>query len=417
MGQGYVRNDSSNGISDGGVINAALFDGEFDSLVGAFAAVTGHTHDGTTAEGGPISVIGPAQDFIASAAAFIPKSDNTYDLGSVSNEIRDLYVDRFAYIDGLVCQETATFVGATIANLGTVTTANIDGGTIDGTAIGSGTPSTVIGTTITANTGFVGNLTGNVTGNITGTTTGNHVGTLSVTGGSITGITDLSIADGGTGASTAPAAVANLGFTQTAAQISNYLVPQGGIIMWSGSVAAVPTGWALCDGSNGTPDLRGRFIIGAGGAYAVAATGGAETVTLAEANLPAHTHGFGTLAVASGGSHTHTLASASAASGGNSFSINSRRQDGTNSIFSGASGITLTESGAGGSFTRVGSGGGTSAADNISYTGTHTHTLSGTTDSGGAHTHTLSGATASIGSGTAVENRPPYYALAYIMKL
>jgi hypothetical protein len=41
------------------------------------------------------------------------------------------------------------------------------------------------------------------------------------------------------------------------------LTPIGGIIMWSGSIAAIPTGWALCNGSNGTPDLRNRFIVGA----------------------------------------------------------------------------------------------------------------------------------------------------------
>jgi len=40
-------------------------------------------------------------------------------------------------------------------------------------------------------------------------------------------------------------------------------VPSGGIIMWSGAVSAIPSGWVLCNGSNGTPDLRDRFVIGA----------------------------------------------------------------------------------------------------------------------------------------------------------
>jgi hypothetical protein len=79
-------------------------------------------------------------------------------------------------------------------------------------------------------------------------------------------------------------------------------VPAGGIIMWSGSLSAIPTGWALCDGSNGTPDLRERFIVGAGlsdnlsvvgtGAYANGATGGLNSVTLTIAQMPAHTHTF-----------------------------------------------------------------------------------------------------------------------------
>jgi len=51
-------------------------------------------------------------------------------------------------------------------------------------------------------------------------------------------------------------------------------VPAGGIIMWSGSIGSIPTGWNLCDGSNGTPNLTDRFIVGAGSSYAVGNTGG-----------------------------------------------------------------------------------------------------------------------------------------------
>ena len=82
-----------------------------------------------------------------------------------------------------------------------------------------------------------------------------------------------------TGTPTAPTAVAGTNTTQvattafaTAAAAASF--PVGGIIMWSGTIAAIPTGWALCNGSNGTPDLRDRFVIGAGSTYAVGATGG-----------------------------------------------------------------------------------------------------------------------------------------------
>ena len=55
--------------------------------------------------------------------------------------------------------------------------------------------------------------------------------------------------------------------------------------MWSGSIGTIPTGWALCDGANGTPNLQNRFIVGAGSGYAVAATGGS-----ADATLVSHSH-------------------------------------------------------------------------------------------------------------------------------
>ena len=52
------------------------------------------------------------------------------------------------------------------------------------------------------------------------------------------------------------------------------IIPTGVIVMWSGSIASIPTGWLICDGTNGTPDLRNRFIVGAGSTYSVAGTGG-----------------------------------------------------------------------------------------------------------------------------------------------
>jgi microcystin-dependent protein len=83
---------------------------------------------------------------------------------------------------------------------------------------------------------------------------------------------------------------------------SGATIPAGLISMWSGSIGSIPSGWYLCDGSNGTPDLRDRFIVGAGNTYAVNGNGGASTVTLVTANMPAHTH---TATVTDPG-HTHT---------------------------------------------------------------------------------------------------------------
>jgi microcystin-dependent protein len=102
------------------------------------------------------------------------------------------------------------------------------------------------------------------------------------------------IANGGTGATTAANARTNLDVAQAV-----YAVPAGGIIIWSGSQASIPTGWLLCNGTSSTPDLRDRFIVGAGSTYAVAASGGS-----ANAILVSHTHTFTGTAL---GTHQHTV--------------------------------------------------------------------------------------------------------------
>lgn len=71
---------------------------------------------------------------------------------------------------------------------------------------------------------------------------------------------------------------------------SGSVLPLGVIVMWSGSIANIPAGWVLCDGTNGTPDLRDRFIVGAGSSYSVSDTGGEAFHKLTIAEMPAHTH-------------------------------------------------------------------------------------------------------------------------------
>ncbi|MEX3926183.1 hypothetical protein AB4Y36_19440 [Paraburkholderia sp. BR10936] len=79
----------------------------------------------------------------------------------------------------------------------------------------------------------------------------------------------------------------------TAGQLKllNAVPPIGSIMLWSGAANAIPENWALCNGSNGTPNLQDKFVVGAGNSYAVGATGGATTATLGITNLPAHSHG------------------------------------------------------------------------------------------------------------------------------
>ena len=147
-------------------------------------------------------------------------------------------------------------------------------------------------------------------------------------------------------------------------------VPPGVICMWSGSSTAIPTGWALCDGTNNTPDLRGRFVVGAGSAYDVGDTGGAESVTLTTAQMPSHSHG-GNVSIEEAGDHSHSFSTVTNTSGGPYHPIATRS---------------------------------TTSSEEIS------------TSSAGSHTHTATLSISNAGSGNAHENRPPYYALCYIMK-
>ena len=81
-------------------------------------------------------------------------------------------------------------------------------------------------------------------------------------------------------------------------------IPSGGIIIWSGAANAIPSGWVLCDGNNSTPDLRDRFVVGAGSGYSVGNTGGS-----ANAIVVSHTHGV------TDPGHEHTFSSNNSDSG------------------------------------------------------------------------------------------------------
>lgn len=68
-------------------------------------------------------------------------------------------------------------------------------------------------------------------------------------------------------------------------------LPVGSIIMWSGDAEDIPDGWVICDGTNGTPNLLNRFVVGAGDEYALGDSGGGQ-LTLQLTNIPTHLHGF-----------------------------------------------------------------------------------------------------------------------------
>jgi len=89
-------------------------------------------------------------------------------------------------------------------------------------------------------------------------------------------------------------------------------IPTGLIGLWSGLIANIPSGWQICDGTNGTPDMRGRFARGAPAATEAGAVGGADTVSLTIANLASHTH---TVSIGVAGGGTNPFVTESGATG------------------------------------------------------------------------------------------------------
>lgn len=177
------------------------------------------------------------------------------------------------------------------------------------------------------------------------------------------------------------------------------LMPQGGIIMWSGSVASIPAGWALCNGSNGTPDLRDRFVIGAGGTRAPGATGGAASGTTGSAGAHSHSGATGGTALTTAQMPGHTHTGTTSTNGAHIHEILTR-------------GIPQASPGT------VATGRDTIPPEGPAYTesaGNHAHTFTtDATGSGQTHNHTIS----SDGAHThTVDTVPPFYALAFIQKL
>ena len=115
---GYTRQDTSNNIANGNVVDADDLDLEFNAVEAAFNSSTGHTHDGSSGEGSPITVVGPAQDVVVSSTQVVPKANNTYDLGSSVSKWKDAYVDGIAYLDDI--NLSGTVITATAAELNTL---------------------------------------------------------------------------------------------------------------------------------------------------------------------------------------------------------------------------------------------------------------------------------------------------------
>ena len=263
-------------------------------------------------------------------------------------------------------------------------------------------------------------------------TTNFATGNALITGGSATGLTNLTATTGQVTYFTSPSVTVTGGNVSNTVGLNNTLtnanlinatattksfndnstavattafvqsvLPRGTIVMWGGSVASIPQGWALCDGSvvNGyqTPNLQGQFIVGASATTGIwntaGNTGGTSSVTLTTGNLPSHTH-LATLSGATdqGGAHNHTVIDP-----GHAHAMSPGYQTGTNSGQTGRNDgnqstlITTTQ----GAITNI----------SLAQAATHNHTL------------TVTGNVGATGSGQSFSTLPPYYALCYIQKM
>jgi hypothetical protein len=96
---GYTRQDTANNIANGSVIDADDLDGEFNAVESAFNASSGHSHDGSSGQGAPVTKVGPGQDIIVGTSTLLPKANNIIDLGSSAAQFKDGFFDGILYTD------------------------------------------------------------------------------------------------------------------------------------------------------------------------------------------------------------------------------------------------------------------------------------------------------------------------------
>jgi hypothetical protein len=176
------------------------------------------------------------------------------------------------------------------------------------------------------------------------------------------------------------------------------IIPQFGVVIWTGLISNIPSGFVLCDGSNGTPNLSDRFILGASSTKIKGDVGGTETITFSLNNIPPHSH---TGVTSLNGSHNHSgFTNNNQNDGAHTHVQNLKPPDDKN--WSGAMNqIPSADS----SSTR-------SSTYNVASTDSaHRHGISVEP----AHTHTFT--TSAVGTGAAFNIMPAYYVVAFIMKI
>lgn len=178
----------------------------------------------------------------------------------------------------------------------------------------------------------------------------------------------------------------------TKAAIGVFGCPVGTILLFDANVNELPPNWKVCDGTNGTPDLRNRFIVGAGLSYPQGSVGGRAVIS----EFPAHTHLAGSLVANVNGQHNHGVGDP-----GHAHSS----PDGSGFLVGNTGGGTNVGFDNGGLFQAV-----NPRATRAATTGIWLA-------EGGAHEHTMRGETSVAGAASGVNYTPPYYAAVYIRRM
>jgi len=280
---GYTRTDTANNIANGNVVDADLFDAEYNAIEGAFNATTGHSHDGSSAEGSPITKVGPAQDLIVSASKVEAKTNDTLDLGSNAVRFKDAYLSGDLDVDGTLNVASNVAIGGNLTVTGAATiNGNLTFGdsAADSVAFGAdinssiipnvddlydlgsatqewrnlyidGTANidTIVSTDITCVTASATTFTGNLIGNTVGIHYGPVIGDITGTTSSLSNHTTTALAEG-----------TNLYYTNARARSAIDVTDAGGDGSLSYSSA---TGVITYTGPSAT-EVRNHFSAGTG---------------------------------------------------------------------------------------------------------------------------------------------------------
>lgn len=200
-------------------------------------------------------------------------------------------------------------------------------------------------------------------------------------------------------------------------QIANFsAIPIGCIVIWNGAVSNIPSGWRLCDGTNGTPDLRDKFVVGArsdSGGSATTFITGADTKSggTKDAVIVSHVHN----ATSTASSTANSTASSTASVTNDTFSAQIRATDSGLRAVSGDcsdAGVNNTQTFKDNTYSSV-----DTENSNVNFSHTHNHIVTVATTVNTTVATNVSTSVDTVGESGNNKNLPPYYSVAYIMKV